>query len=141
MSTYERQRVLRIPMKYINMNYITSIITQKYPDEDYEDDFSWYLEESFPDIFDYAKVGRFQIAPTEESFIDYVLERELDASGEYGKTRALNKNEKEKYHLVFQQIDPDINMDYVRLVEFCWYNGTEAPNYYDYAKDSFYDEV
>ena len=141
MSTYVREKVLRIPMKYVDMSYVKDVIVKKYNDEDYEDDFSWYLENAFPDLFNYATVGKFQIAPTEEYFLDYVLEYEWDVDGEYGKTRALYETEKEKYLPVFQKIDPGIDMNYVRLVEFCWYNSTEAPNYYDDTKDSFYDEV
>jgi hypothetical protein len=139
MSTYVREKVLRVPFEHIDLYYINSILASKY--DDYEDDFSWHLESEFPDLFDYGTVGKFQVAPTDELFFDYVLEYEYDADGEYGKTRALTDNEKRKYLPVFQKIDPSINMDYVRLVEFCWYNGTEAPDYYDDIKDSFYDEV
>jgi hypothetical protein len=139
MSTYVREKVLRIPMERLNMGNIKNALTEKY--EDYEDDFSYYLEEAFPDIFSYGTKYKFQIAPTEEGFIDYVLEYEWDANGEYGRTRALSDNEKEKYRPVFAQIDPDINMDFVRLVDFCWYNCCEAPDYYDDTNDSFYDEV
>jgi hypothetical protein len=32
-------------------------------------------------------------------------------------------------------------MDDVRLVEFCWYNCSEAPDYYDEENDDFYKEV
>ena len=139
MSTYVREKVLRIPMERLNMSHINNILAQKY--EDYGDDYSFYLETEFADIFDYAKVGKFQIAPTTESYIDYILEYERYANGTYGRTRALTENEKEKYISTFQQIDPNVNMDYVRLVEFCWYNGTEAPDYYDDINDPFYDEV
>lgn len=141
MSTYVREKVLRIPMERIDLNYIKNIIAQKYPNENHDDDFSWYLESALPDVFDYGTVGKFQIAPTEENYIDYVLEYEWDADGEYGKTRALYDSEKMKYTAIFQKIDPNINMHYVRLVEFCWYNGCEAPDYYDDEHDSFYDEV
>ncbi len=141
MSTYVREKVLRVPIEHIDMNYIKNIVAQKYPDENHEDDFTWYLELALPDVFDYATVGKFQIAPTEESYIDYVLEYEWDADGEYGKTRALTENEKEKYLPTFQKIDPNINMNYVRLVEFCWYNCCEAPDYYDDENDDFYKEV
>lgn len=139
MSTYVREKVLRVPMERIDLHYLKSVIAMKH--DDYEDDFAWYLESEFPDLFDYGTVGKFQVAPTEEPFFDYVLEYEWDADGEYGKTRALTDNEKRKYFPVFQKIDPSINMDWVRLVEFCWYNGTEAPDYYDEVNDSFYDEV
>lgn len=139
MSTYVREKVLRVPFERVDLHYLKSVLAQKY--DDYEDGFTWYLESEFPDLFDYGAVGKFQVAPTEESFFDYVLEYEYDADGEYGKTRALTGNEKRKYLPVFQKIDPSINMDYVRLVEFCWYNGTEAPDYYDEVNDSFYEEV
>lgn len=123
------------------MSYIKNTIAQKYPNEDYEDDFYGYLSSVFPSIFEYCTREKFQISPTEEKFIDYVLDYEYDADGDYGKTRELYDSEKLKYQSIFQQIDPNINMDYVRLVEFCWYNGTDAPDYYDEINDSFYNEV
>lgn len=141
MSDYVREKVLRVPMEHINKNYIEDVIAQKYPNEDHEDDFSWYLESAMPDVFDYATVGKFQIAPTERPFLDYVLDYEYGVEGDFGRTRALTENEKAKYLPVFQRIDPDINMDFVRLVEFCWYNGCEADDYYDNTGDAFYDEV
>ena len=141
MSTYVREKVLRIPVERVDMSYIKSILTEKYPNEDHEDVFSFYLEQALPDVFDYATVGKFQTSPTERPFFDYVLDYEYDADGEYGKTRALTENEKRKYLPVFQKIDPNINMDFVRLVDFCWYNGCEADDYYDHMNDPFYDEV
>lgn len=131
MSTYVREKVLRIPLDKLNLSFT----------DDEMDDLGWAIEERFPDIFEYAEVGKFQCSPTEEPFIDFVLDYEYDADGEYGKTRALTEREKEKYLPMFQKIDPDVNMDFVRLVEFCWYNGCEAPGYYDEVNDSFYDEV
>lgn len=141
MSTYVREKVLRIPMERINTSYLTNVIAQKFPNEDCEDDFSWYLERAFPDLFDYATIGKFQTSPTETPFFDYVLDYEYDADGEYGKVRTLYDSEKAKYLPVFQQLDPNVNMDDVHLVEFCWYNGCEAEDYYDEANDPFYDEI
>ena len=139
MSTYVREKVLRIPMDKLDITNIREKCKEL--DEDYYDDFTWYLEKVFPDLFDYATIGMFKVAPTEEQYFDYVLDYEYDAYGEYGKTRALYDSEKEKYLPKFQQIDPNINMDHVRLVEFCWYNGTDAPDYYNDKHDDFYDEV
>lgn len=121
MSTYVREKVLRVPMERLNTDSVNNAMAYK--------------------LFEYGTVHKFQIAPTEEEYVDYVLEYEWDADGEYGKTRALTDNEKRKYLSVFQKIDPSINMDWVRLVEFCWYNCSEAPSYYDHMNDSFYDEV
>lgn len=141
MSTYVREKVLRIPRYRMNFEHIVRKLEEKFPGEDVMDDLTYYLEETFPDLFDYGTVKKFQMSPTVEPFIDYVIDYEWDADGKYGKTRALYDSEKTKYTPVFQKIDPNINMDYVRLVEFCWYNGSEAPDYYDDTNDSFYDEV
>ena len=131
MSTYVREKVLRIPLSNLNFHF----------SQDELNDLGWALEKRFPEIFDYAEIGKFQLAPTVTNYIDYVLDYEYDADGEYGKTRALYECEKEKYLSVFQQIDKDINMNNVRLVEFCWYNGCEAPDYYDDVEDPFYEVV
>ena len=141
MSTYVREKVLRIPSDKLDFSFVRNKMKEKFPDEDIDDDFSFYLEDTFPDLFDYGTEGKFQMAPTESSFIDYVIEKEWDADGDWGKTRALYDSEKEKFKSLFQQIDPNINMDYVRLVEFCWYNGCEADDYYDETVDSFYKSL
>jgi hypothetical protein len=36
---------------------------------------------------------------------------------------------------------PDAEFSAIRLVEFCWYNCCEAPDYYDYDEDDFYEEL
>lgn len=130
MSDYDKQKVLRMPIsaEMFGLNE--------------EDSLYEVLEERFPDLINYARVGYFQIAPTEERYLDYVLYRESESDcGEYGKVRELTEREKDKYRGVFQQIIPNVDMDCVRLVEFCWYNCSEAPDYYDITKDDFYDEV
>ena len=128
-------------MEKLDFSFVRAAMKAKFPDEELDDDFEYYLEKALPNLFDYGTRGKFQLAPTTEEFIDYVIDYEYDAEGEYGKTRALSDNEKAKYLPIFQQIDPSVNMDWVRLVEFCWYNCSEAPNYYDHMNDPFYDEV
>lgn len=139
MSDYVREKVLRVPMDRINFEHIKAKLREL--DKDYDDDFSYYLETAFPDLFDYRSVNKFSVAPTTESYFDYVLDYEYGADGEYGKVRDLYDSEKAKYLPVFQQIDPNINMGDVKLVEFCWYNCCEAPDYYDTTNDPFYDEI
>jgi hypothetical protein len=131
MSTYVREKVLRIPLERLNLSFT----------EEEMDDLGLSIEKRFKDIWGYADVGKFQLASTEIPFVDFVLDYEWDAFGEFGKTRALSDREKEKYLPTFKKVDPDVNMDFVRLVEFCWYNGCEAPDYYDETKDDFCDEV
>lgn len=141
MSTYVREKVLRIPTHKIDFAKIVHKLEEKYPDAEIMDDLSYYIEDVFPDLFDYGTVNKFQLAPTEEWFIDYVLDKEWDCEGSYGKVRELYDSEKEKFRPIFQQLDPNINMGYVHLVEFCWYNGGEAPSYYDITNDPFYKEL
>lgn len=139
MSDYVRIKALRIPRDKLDLEHIYTRLRQE--DEDYEYDLEEYLVKLMPELFAYREIHKFCAAPTEEAYFDYVLDYEYGADGEYGRTRALYDSEKNKYRSVFQKIDPNVNMDFVRLVEFCWYNCSEAPDYYDDTNDPFYDEV
>ena len=141
MSTYVREKVLRIPVHKMNFAHVVRKLEEKYPDDDVMNDLGCYLESTLPDLFGYQEKNKFQCSPTREPFIDYVLEYEYDCEGDYGKVRELYESEKEKFRSIFQQLDPDLNMDYVRLVEFCWYNACEAPDYYEPMNDPFYKEL
>ena len=131
MSSYVREKVLRVPVTLSDLSMENS------------NDLIYDLEEKYPTLFEYAQPRCFQIAPTENLYLDYILEYEWDANGEYGKVRELYQSEKERYKPIFQKILPNINMDMVHLVEFCWYNCSEAPSYYSMDKnnDEFYEEV
>lgn len=140
MSTYVREKVLRIPFSKLSETFYknnSDLVGERGIFDVYE------LLSKYPGKFKRGENEFFQIAPTEEDFLDYVLEKDASTCGEWGRNRPLYENEQNKYRDVFQKIDPDINMTDVRLVEYCWYDCTEAPNYYDDdpEKDSFYDEV
>lgn len=141
MSTYVREKVLRIPFEKL---FKICSISDWFTSDDL-DDMSWLLEKKFPNEFEYATVGKFQISPAEDEFIDFVLEYEWDSfCGDFGKVRDLYNIEKENFLPVFQRLNPDFtleNMDNVKVVEFCWYNSCEAPNYYDVEDDDFYKEI
>lgn len=121
MSDYCREKVLRYPV---------------------EED-PWEIENRFSSLFaTYKQLPSFQVAPTDKEFIDYVLESDYGCTaGDWGRTRALTKNEQDKYRPIFNQIFKDIDMNKVRLVEYCWYNCSEAPDYYDEDSDDFGKEV
>lgn len=142
MSTYVREKVLRIPFDRLFPAYYPSC---EWVDcDEFQDDPPYYLEHKFPELFEYAEPNKFQVAPTEDSFIDFVLEYERDCDGEYGKIRELYDTEREKFFPLFKKLNPEFvlaDMKSVRLVEFCWYNGTEAPSYYEFKDDPFYKEI
>lgn len=148
MSTYVREKVLRLPLEGFQLEDFKKMITEKLEPlgvtaEDVDDDFLWAMEKAFPDICGYGDKGKFQWSPTyPRQFIDFVLDYEYDCDGEYGKVRELYPSEKAKYLPIFQKLLPGLDsLDNVRLVEFCWYNGGEAPDYYDIKDDPFYKEV
>ena len=70
MSTYVREKVLRIPLHKMNFAHVARKLEEKYPGEDYMDDISFYLEGAIPELFGYGDIGKFQFAPTKERFID-----------------------------------------------------------------------
>ncbi len=132
MSTYVREKVLRIPYEKTGWQH-------RFKDPEAARD---YCEENFKDLFNYGTVGEFQFAPTESTFIDFVIEREYDADeGEYGKVRDLYPTELNTFSKLFAQIMPDADFTAIRVVEFCWYNCCEADDYYEYTDDPFYKEI
>ena len=134
MSTYVREKVLRIPLENTSLFPVGVFVDP----EDLRDE----IEHKFKDIFESSTPTKFQFSPTETCYIDYVLEHEYDAcSGEFTRNRSLNYREQLKFKPIFEQLVPDIDMCLVRLVEYCWYNCCEAPDCYDNAGDSFYKEL
>ena len=123
MSDYCREKVLRYPVE----------------------ESPWDIEEKFPNLFTaHKKLPSFDTAPTDGNFIDYKLEHTYGVDcGDWGRNRELYQEEKDKYRPIFEQIFPNIDMNKVRLVEYCWYNCCEAPDYYDDVneKDGFYKPV
>lgn len=77
-------------------------------------------------------------------YVDFVLFRSYgDESGEWKRSRYLSDTEKEKWKIKFQKIFPNPDVDRLRLVDYCWYNGVEDPDVYDPEdiEDDFYNEV
>ena len=97
-------------------------------------------------VIEHLENTQFEVAPTEQFFIDFNLPCSNEAEGEWGKTRPLTDNEYKKYCVLFHDL---INGEYpilpymLRLVEYCWYDCSEAPDYFDESTchDDFYDEV
>ena len=115
MSDYEHEKVIRckVDLKKLGISDI------------------YDLEDMYPNLFGYG-IEKFQIAPVDQlEYIDYVLFNEYDDSYDFGYARYLTKKELEKYFPIFQQIIPNVQENDLRAVEFCWYNCSEAPLYFD----------
>ena len=136
MSWYVRYKVLRIPLSDCGLNWLE--------DGGIEDDgdMEYALKNRYHDAISYNEPGRFTATYTTSGwFLDFVLESEYDCDGEYGKVRDLDDSEKKMYRPVFQLICPEIDMDKVRLVEYCYYNCCEPDGYYDITTDPFYQKL
>lgn len=121
MSDYVRNKVLRAPFpetflkKYNTDNDIAKVA-------------------NFIAFNESPKLGKyFEISITTGSvYLDLVLDHSYgDECGEFGIVRELNKEQQDRYRLIFEQIIPDIDMSTVRYVDYCWYNCCEAPDYYE----------
>ncbi len=92
----------------------------------------WAFSEAHGALFPaWGPYPHFAVAPTVRGFIDYVLSERLSREESCGKTRGLTPAERRKYAPAFRRLFPSIDMRDVRFVEFCWYDGCEAPDYYE----------
>ena len=123
MSDYRYMKVIRCKMNMVKIGVKTL----------------WDLEDKFPDLFDMSLPSYFTKAIVEEeNYLDYVIKSEISYDGgNWGKTRYLTKKEADKYLTLFSQIYPDVRKEDLRAVEFCWYDCSEAPLYYDVNEEEW----
>lgn len=84
----------------------------------------------FSDLLNETK---FEIAPTFDFFLDYVLSSRNDAEGDWGRTRQLNNVEYVKYCDKFSKLlkGREVKPNELRLIEYCWCDCNEAPDYFN----------
>lgn len=85
----------------------------------------------------------FEIAPTNEFYIDYNLPHGY-SDGDWSKSRTLRDTEFYKYEKIFGELFNYQIRFYpsdFRVVEYCWYDNSEAPDCFDESIDDFYNEV
>lgn len=157
MSEMERIKAVRLRLP----NEISSM---KFRNEKYDcdDDIQEYLDRpEFSDIIDWKKPGKFMSSygaslikvngdwqSLHEYYIDFLLDRGWDDAGDFTKSRELTDNELVKYipkfKAFFEAVKlpcPELSKETIRVVEYCYYNGSDAPVCFDTTTDPFYDEV
>lgn len=125
MSEYCHRKVIRMKMSKEEARMI------------FGSDDVWYIS-------DLLEKTNFEIAPTSAFFLDYVIYSRNNAEGDWGRTRKLYPSEYTKYSSKFEELLNIVVMpSELRLVEYCWYDCSEAPDYFDESTyhDDFYDEV
>ena len=128
MSDYVRKKCVRfkIPQNIIDElkndnDWLVDLLLEKFQLKD-----SYDTENDFTinDGYDYDN-------RKEDYFLDYQLEYEYGASGDFESVRLLTDNEFEKYSRKFAKYFSEIGRDELRLVHYCYYNGVDEPSVYE----------
>lgn len=127
MSDYVRKKCVRfkIPQNIIdelkNDDWILDLLQEKYQLKDnynVKNDFTINYGEDFDnDITNY--------------FLDYQLDYEYGASGDFENVRLLTDAEFKKYSRMFAKYFNEIGRDELRLVHYCYYNGVDEPSIWE----------
>lgn len=131
MSNYVRKKCVRFK---ISQNII----------EELKDDYGWLadlllekfqLKDSYDTENDFTiNCGYDYDNRKEDYFLDYQLEYEYGASGDFESVRLLTDTEFQKYSKMFAKYLTEIGRDKLRLVEYCYYNGVDEPSVYEFEE-------
>lgn len=131
MSDYVRKKCVRFK---IPQNIIESL----------KNDYDWIVDlllEKFQVKEDYNVENDFVISNglnhenyENEYFLDYQLDYEYGASGDFESVRLLTDKEFEKYSKMFAKYFNEIGRDELRLVHYSYYNGVDEPAVYDFEE-------
>lgn len=127
MSYYVRKKCVRfkIPQNIIDKlknddDWIVDLLQQKYN-----------VKERFNTVNDFT-IGYGEDFDNDKTdyFLDYQLDYEYGASGDFENVRLLTDTEFEKYSRMFAKYFNEIGRDELRLVHYCYYNGCDEPSVY-----------
>lgn len=131
MSDYVRKKCVRfkIPQNIIDElkndnDWLVDLLLEKFQLKD-----SYDTENDFTinDGYDYDN-------RKEDYFLDYQLEYEYGASGDFESVRLLTDTEFQKYSRMFAKYFNEIGRDELRLVHYCYYNGVDEPSVYEFEE-------
>ena len=131
MSDYVRKKAVR---------YKLDNAEQYFKDKDYQDtdDIAEYFNKG-KEVIKYGnKKNNFNIGSglnhktdKYEYFIDFILDYEYGASGDFENVRKLTEKEYNKYKEIFKEVIPNIRPEELRLVHYCYYNGVDEPSVWE----------
>lgn len=133
MSDYVKKKVVRLP-------FPKSLI-ERLKVDDY-----WgceeYLKGKFGnDMWDNFRKGNgyFSIECTDKNcYLDYIVSKSYE-DGEYGFAWYLNEDDINKYKPLFDMGGFEYDVKDLRKVCYCYYNGSDAPDYYEPKEITFED--
>lgn len=127
MSDYVRAKVIRYPLDdfYKKMKF----------DDMFElEEFFKGIDETFGSYSSHLNTFTVKCTWNGELhyYLDYFLNYEYGSDmGDYGISYELTEGQKEKWKDRFGKYLKDIDKDKFRLVEYCYYNGCDCPDYYE----------
>ena len=127
MSDYVRKKCVRfkIPKNIINEynknDFIEDELIKKY---NLNNSYKTKNDFTINDGYDYDNRKK-------DYFLDYQLEYEYGASGDFESVRLLTDTEFQKYSRMFSKYFNEIGRDELRLVHYCYYNGVDEPSVYE----------
>lgn len=128
MSDYVRKKCVRfkIPQNVIEKlendnDWIVDLLRQEYN-----------VKENFNTVNDFVINSGLNYKNDEyEYFLDYQLDYEYGASGDFEGVRLLTDEEFKKYSRMFAKYFSEIGRDELRLAHYCYYNGVDEPSVYE----------
>lgn len=130
MSDYVKRKVIRLP-------FPKSLIEKLEVDNCWECE--GYLKEKFGILWQrYGQSGNyFDIECTDSNYyLDYIVSKSYE-EGEYGFAWYLNEEDINKYKPLFDKGGFEYDVKDLRKVCYCYYNGTDAPDYYEPTEITF----
>lgn len=128
MSDYVHRKVVRLPFP--------EELLERYKVKD-----AWdcevYLSEKLGDLWHISNQNGFEIDATDErTYIDWVYyDTYGESPGEFGTARLLTEKELGIAKPYFDKLDVKYKDEDLRIVEYCYYNCCEAPDYYDIVEE------
>lgn len=128
MSDYVRAKVIRYPLDdfYKKMKFDNEFELEEFF-EKIDNSF-----ETYSSMLDTFTFGYTYGNNKSHIYLDYILNYEYGSDmGDYGISYELTEEQKEKWKDRFGKYLKDIDKDRFRLVEYCYYNGCDCPDYYE----------
>lgn len=124
MSDYVHNKVVRLPFpKEIKEKCNTNDVWDCEP----------YLKELLGELYDYRKKSHFSLECTDNGYyIDWVYYSTYgEESGDFGFVRLLTQKELDIIKPYFDKLGVTYKDEDLRVVNYCYYNCCEAPDYYN----------
>lgn len=124
MSDYVHNKVVRLP-------FPKEILKKCNTEDAY--DCEHYLSDLLGELWDNNKKNSFNLVETDEAYyIDWVYYSTYgENSGDFGNVRMLSSNELKAIKPYFDKLQVKYKDEDLRAVEYCYYNCSEAPDFYD----------